>query len=93
MQNYNKVEIKDGYIYYKLNDKLHRTDGPAMIIYYPDGTLSSEDCYIIGKHHRTDGPAMIFYNKDGSIQSEHYYLNGEQVLKESIINIAVGKNE
>ena len=33
MENYNRVEKEIWAIYYFLNDKLHRTDGPAIKYY------------------------------------------------------------
>jgi|ERR1700691_1529610 len=60
------VEYSNGAIYYYLNSKLHREDGPAKI--YPSGTVFY---FINGLRHREDGPAEIW--DDGSIL---YYLNG-----------------
>ena len=42
---------------YKLDGKMHRTDGPAVIFSNGD-----EDWYINDKLHRSDGPAMIRVN-------------------------------
>ncbi len=49
-----------------LNNKLHRTDGPA--IEYKNG---DKHWYLNGKRHRTDGPAVKFSNGD-----KYWYLNG-----------------
>ena len=38
-----------------VNDKRHRTDGPAVEL--PSG---SKFWFIDGKHHRTDGPAIVY---------------------------------
>ena len=74
---YDTVVINYDSIYYTLNGKYHRTDGPAYIYYNADETLNCE-CYILNdKYHRTDGPAVIYYNRDGGIYSEHYFLNGQ----------------
>jgi len=56
----------------------HRTDGPACIYYYKDGSVSREFYYINNKVHRTDGPALIWYNQDGSVSSKHYYINDKR---------------
>ena len=41
-------------IYYKLDGKYHRTDGPAMI-----DNGGTEEWLVNGKYHRLDGPAVI----------------------------------
>jgi len=48
-----------------LNNKLHRTDGPAYI--YGD----FHEWYLNGKRHRTDGPAVI------AVKYQIWYLNGK----------------
>ena len=50
-----------------INDKLHRTDGPA--IEYING---DKHWFLNGKFHRTDGPAIEY--KDGT---KRWYLNGK----------------
>ena len=49
------------------NDKLHRTDGPA--VEYADGT---KYWYVDGKLHRTDGPAVEYANG-----GKEWYVDGE----------------
>ncbi len=44
-------------VIWELDDKLHRTDGPAII--ETDGT---QKWYLNSKRHRTDGPAVIWAN-------------------------------
>jgi len=66
------VEIwADGTQFWRLNGKLHRTDGPAVI--WADG---SQNWWLNGKKHRTDGPAKIW--ADGT---QHWFLNGEEVTQ------------
>ena len=55
-----------------LNDKLHRTDGPA--IEYADGT---KRWFLNGRHHRTDGPAIEWANGTKS-----WWLNGKPLLED-----------
>jgi hypothetical protein len=56
MKNYDKKVIDDyGDIYYYLNDKRHRTDGPA--IEYVSG---SKDWYLNGYFHDEKGPSTIY---------------------------------
>ncbi len=54
-----------------LNDKLHRTDGPA--VEYSEG---SKFWYLNGKIHRTDGPAVEYANG-----SKLWYLNHVEYTK------------
>ena len=83
MRNYNQVKITDYNIIYYLDNKAHRTDGPAYICYYYNTGQVEIECYCInGKRHRTDGPAFIGYKLDGIIHSKLYYLNGECLPKE-----------
>jgi len=55
----------DGDKFWRLNDKLHREDGPA--IEYNNG---SKCWYLNDKLHREDGPAMEYINGD-----KFYFLN------------------
>ncbi len=58
-----------------LNDKYHRTDGPAC--YYTDGT---KYWWINGKIHRTDGPAIEYYNG-----TKYWYINGVELSEEEYL--------
>jgi hypothetical protein len=53
--------------HWRLSDKYHRVDGPA--IEYTNGTKL---WYLNGKCHRVDGPAMEYADGD-----KEWYLNGE----------------
>jgi hypothetical protein len=66
------VTVDDtGTKHWYLNDKRHRTDGPAAE--YADGTKL---WYQDGKCHRTDGPA--YEDADGS---KHWYLDGKELTQ------------
>jgi hypothetical protein len=68
-----EYEINDsGHKFWRLNGKLHRTDGPAV-----EFTNSDKLWYINGKPHRTDGPAVEFTNGD-----KLWYINGIYYSKE-----------
>ena len=54
--------------YYLLDEKYHRTDGPAMI--YNNG---SENWYFNGILHRLDGPAKIWMG-----YCNRWYVNGKR---------------
>lgn len=64
---------------WRLDNTLHREDGPARIEYFPDGRdqKSLEFWYLDGTLHRLDGPAKISYLRDGSIEWEEWWLNGQ----------------
>jgi len=52
-----------------LNDKLHRTDGPAVV-----GAHGAKCWYLNGKRHRTDGPAVVYASG-----AKHWYLNDKEL--------------
>jgi hypothetical protein len=56
--------IKEWY----LDDKLHRTDGPAY-----EGADGTKSWYLDGKCHRTDGPAI-----EGADGSKYWYVDGKR---------------
>ena len=62
------VEYPDGTKRWYLNEKLHRTDGPAVEYYN-----GIKYWYLNDKCHRTDGPAMEHPNG-----IKYWYLNGER---------------
>ena len=95
-----KYYYKDGSISdekWYINDKLHRTDGPAVIYYYENGSIYSEEWWVNGKFHRTDGPAYIQYryNGDTVFKYEQWWVNSkkltEEKLKEHKWNLAFDK--
>jgi hypothetical protein len=57
---------------------MHREDGPAFIICYPDGSINMQSFRIKGKEHREDGPAHTSYYKDGSVRLEIFSINGKE---------------
>ena len=59
----------DGTKYWCIDDKLHRTDGPA--IEFANG---GKHWYLDGKCHRADGPAIEY--ADGT---KYWYLNDKQI--------------
>ena len=61
--------------YYNKDDKLHRTDGPA--VEYADGT---KFWYQNGVLHRIDGPAIIFEDGD-----RRWCINGVQLTEAEFI--------
>lgn len=75
----------DGALYYSyfVNNKLHKEDGPAHIMFNPnhgdegEGEILTESYYNNGKLHREDGPAEIDYHWSGNVEVESYYINGQ----------------
>ncbi len=65
--------------------KLHRSDGPALIWYYKNGQLESEQWAIDYKSHRLDGPARIWYYHDGQIVEE-FAINDIDLSEEEFNN-------
>jgi hypothetical protein len=61
----------DGTIEWRLGEKLHRDDGPAVI--EPNGT---KKWFLNGKRHREDGPAIEWGNGTTS-----WYLKGVAVAE------------
>lgn len=60
------IRQRDGTIISRLNGKLHRLDGPAVV--FSNGT---KQWYQNNKFHRLDGPAII--SVDGT---KHWFVNG-----------------
>ena len=76
VQKYLGTDIILKETYKKPNGLLHREDGPAVIVYYENGNIKSEEYYIDGERHREDGPTQISYYSDGLISEVSYFLNG-----------------
>jgi hypothetical protein len=76
MENYNKICKTDCGVYYYLNDKLHRIDGPA--IEYCEGDKS---WYQNGELHRIDGQAYECVNghKEWWQNDKLYRIDGPAV--------------
>jgi hypothetical protein len=87
MENYNEHEILEGtersykMEKYKLNGKLHRTDGPAYIEYHDNELVFCQIYCLNNKIHRVDGPARILYDMWGNKTFEEYGLLDIVVLQ------------
>lgn len=60
------------------NNRPHRVDGPAVLMFNNNGGLESETWCRRGQSHRKDGPAHVKYYPDGGVSRENWYYNGEQ---------------
>ena len=67
------------------NRKLHREDGPALIM-RKEGKIVEEWWQLYGKFHREDGPAYIKF-KDGEITRKQWFANGKRLRKEDFTSI------
>jgi len=76
-----KVVSSDGSKLWYLNDQLHRTDGPAVLL--SNGT---KEWWINGQLHRTDGPAVEYPNG-----RKQWYINGKEYTKEDFALIQFTK--
>ena len=72
---YNKESLRDE----------HRTDGPAVQRWSPDGTLVREVWFLNGNLHRTDGPAARDWSPNGTLLLEKWYQNGKEISKRAIV--------
>lgn len=57
----------------------HRTDGPADIMYYPNGNIIEEVYLVDGECHRLGEPASTKYDENGNITYKAYYQNGKLI--------------
>ena len=63
--------------YWYLNDKLHRSDGPAV-----EFKSGNKRWYINGKRHRTDGPAVEYADGDGE-----WYIDGVKLSEKEYLQV------
>jgi antitoxin component YwqK of YwqJK toxin-antitoxin module len=61
---------------YKLNDLIHRDNGPAITEYHDNGNIKCKHYYMNGALHKEDGPAIVYYYHNKNVWIEVYYLNG-----------------
>ena len=76
---YKETKYSDGSFireWRNVSRQLHRELAPAVIWYYPDGSISSKAFYFKDSYHRELGPAYTWYNQNGSIKLERFYVNG-----------------
>ncbi len=66
----------DGHYWYKEN-KLHREDGPAVIVWLSSGETISR-WFNDGKLHNARGPAVVAELDDGTVSVQHY-ANGVHI--------------
>lgn len=60
-------------------ERLHRTDGPAIILYSQYGSIYHIDYYLNGKMHNLTGKAWARYDDDGKVENGEYWVNDERV--------------
>ena len=74
-----EIETADGSKEWWVDGKLHRTDGPAVVM--ADGR---KEWRVDDKLHRTDGPAVE--KADGT---RKWYINGEKMTEEEFYSLEV----
>lgn len=62
---------------YITEGKLHRVDGPAYILRYPNGAIKQQEWYYNGEKHRENAPAHIEYYNTGQVAGEYWYQNNK----------------
>lgn len=79
------IKEKSYFVYpidlYNIENLLHRSDGPALLTFYPNGNKKSEYYYINGELHRENLPALVTYYEDSIIKSESYFEYNMIVIK------------
>mgnify|MGYP006423789001 CR=1 FL=1 len=89
-KNWLDIEKNNFEIKYYLNGELHRSDGPAKIV-YNKSNIEAEYYFHNGKLHRENGPARILYNEDEYIiEAEYYIHNGKLHRKDGPAAIFYG---
>ena len=59
-----------------VEDRLHRTDGPAWVERNAAGVVVHEEWWVEGRRHRMDGPAVMEYNDAGVVTGEGWWVKG-----------------
>jgi len=75
---------------YWINNKLHREDGPAVIVYYEDGQIKRIEYWVNNQLHKLDGPAFIWYKENGTVEEESYFVDGKRYFDIFLYSTAVG---
>ena len=58
-----------------LDDEIHRSDGPAIINYYKNGSVISQEWWVHNETHREGLPARITYFENGDIESQQWWTH------------------
>lgn len=59
-----------------VDGKLHRFDGPAILVYDNAGRIQSESWYVNDCRHRGDGPAVKLFDRVGRLVREEWWRDG-----------------
>lgn len=60
-----------------VENRLHRQDGPASLLYFPDHPhVMREEWYQEGILHRCGAPAVTLYDHNGVVLSQQWYQEG-----------------
>ena len=65
------------------SDKTDKTDKlESAQVYYKNGQIWCEACWLEGKLHNSNGPAIKTWYANGQIERELYWLNDIELTKE-----------
>jgi hypothetical protein len=62
-----------------IDDMFSRLDGPALEVFYPNGSILLREWYIANRYHRLDGPAIEYFSQTGDYIEESYWLEGKEI--------------
>jgi antitoxin component YwqK of YwqJK toxin-antitoxin module len=66
------------YRQFRVDDRLHRLDGPACESWHQNGQLYTRQFYVEGKFHRLDGPAREYWNENGQLSYREFWVDGKR---------------
>lgn len=58
---------------------LDREDGPALVKYFPDGSIAMESFWVKGLLHCKDGPATIKYDENKNVIFLFFSFEGKSL--------------
>lgn len=88
--NYIEYTTWDDYIKIRDTIVLHSyNNNPAVIEYYDDGSISSQEWYNLGKISRASLPAVINFCEDGTIRYCEFFFENKEIIKDTSIKYPI----
>lgn len=72
---------------------LNSVDGPAVELFYKDGTPKLRQFYKEGKLHRLNGPAVEEFDQSGEVLDKKFYMNGREMSEDELKALSGYKEE